>query len=772
MPHNSSTGDELGSTDEVKVFKDEGDRDDEKLSENLLEEKSSLIDLTESEEKTVKNGTSRHEQNPAYGKLPHGHPGFNMGYLVPPYAYPNGAAAGLPVSMANKMGLPPFFCHNGDHLSSPPPAHCGILPYQLDPKTMGLTRPPLYSFPTSQYPYPMLSPDMPLVASSWHTPSMYGPATGFRNPYPASLQIYTSLPSDFYRYSPSLLPSVHTHPMLNSHPAIITPGPKQDILGQGGRSSSNQPTIKQEGGEESSRYHRSSSNSHHSQSHHEQNNHNSNSSNNNNSSNHNHNNHHGHHQRQSLSDKELAAEKKKNHVKKPLNAFMLYMKEMRAKVVAECTLKESAAINQILGRKWHSLTREEQSVYYDKARQERQMHMELYPGWTARDNYGYGAKKKKRKKDRSPADPGGNSMKKCRARYGLDQQNQWCKPCRRKKKCIRYKEMTDSEEGRDQGSDDAIGSCGSMDDSKSPEDDRESLNQSMSSPRSMSVLSSLQSPSTSIASPLNLLASPATPTSYYHHHDHLGLASMIAAQQQQQQQALQNSVSDKLNNISSDSGLSSQLNNSYSNNFSPYSNHHTIRSSANQHGSNSTSNNLNSGVNSPPGLLNGGGSGNSGTGSNKNHHSSSGSNSLPPHHQQPHPPATGPPPNGSSSSVSALQIPPHLQQLSLSGSSPPTSSSSAAAALPPTSHLIKEEPGCLRTSPPNFLLQHHQAAVMAAAAAAHLHRQHQQQQQQQQHNGDLTIVGGDLSGRSSSSATNNDSGRSTGSSQANSTSDR
>ena len=39
------------------------------------------------------------------------------------------------------------------------------------------------------------------------------------------------------------------------------------------------------------------------------------------------------------------------HVKKPLNAFMLYMKEMRQHVVKECTLKESAAINQILGRK-------------------------------------------------------------------------------------------------------------------------------------------------------------------------------------------------------------------------------------------------------------------------------------------------------------------------------------------------------------------------------------------------------------------------------------
>ena len=42
---------------------------------------------------------------------------------------------------------------------------------------------------------------------------------------------------------------------------------------------------------------------------------------------------------------------KKSHIKKPLNAFMLYMKEMRPQIVAECTLKESAAINQILGRR-------------------------------------------------------------------------------------------------------------------------------------------------------------------------------------------------------------------------------------------------------------------------------------------------------------------------------------------------------------------------------------------------------------------------------------
>ncbi|XP_059397715.1 transcription factor 7-like 2 isoform X3 [Carassius carassius] len=128
-------------------------------------------------------------------------------------------------------------------------------------------------------------------------------------------------------------------------------------------------------------------------------------------------------------------EPKKPVIKKPLNAFMLYMKEMRAKVIAECTLKESAAINQILGRRWHALTREEQAKYYELARKERQLHMQLYPSWSARDNYG---KKKRRKRDKqdSSIDPG--SPKKCRARFGLNQQTDWCGPCRRKKKCIRY----------------------------------------------------------------------------------------------------------------------------------------------------------------------------------------------------------------------------------------------------------------------------------------------------------------------------------------------
>uniref|UniRef100_A0A8C7MX83 Transcription factor 7 like 2 n=1 Tax=Oncorhynchus kisutch TaxID=8019 RepID=A0A8C7MX83_ONCKI len=192
--------------------------------------------------------------------------------------------------------------------------------------------------------------------------------------------------------------------------------------------------------------------------------------------------------------------KKQPHIKKPLNAFMLYMKEMRAKVVAECTLKESAAINQILGRRWHALTREEQAKYYELARKERQLHMQLYPGWSARDNYG---KKKKRKRDKQPGE--GNDLsapKKCRARFGLDQQNNWCGPCRRKKKCIRYIQ--------------GEGSCASP-----PSSDGSLLDSPPSSPSSVapSPSSKESRPQTEQMQPLSLTMKPAhQPLHYPHRH--------------------------------------------------------------------------------------------------------------------------------------------------------------------------------------------------------------------------------------------------------------
>uniref|UniRef100_A0A1A9WYD8 Uncharacterized protein n=1 Tax=Glossina brevipalpis TaxID=37001 RepID=A0A1A9WYD8_9MUSC len=108
---------------------------------------------------------------------------------------------------------------------------------------------------------------------------------------------------------------------------------------------------------------------------------------------------------------------------------------------------------------------------------------------------------------------------------------------RRKKKCIRYMEAaggsssSSTKEERFNELDDVDGpqsdddeendhehlggaSSVSGDDihKSAEEEDNESLNQSLSSPGCLSGLSSLQSPSTSLASPLNLLTSPAIPT--------------------------------------------------------------------------------------------------------------------------------------------------------------------------------------------------------------------------------------------------------------------
>uniref|UniRef100_A0A8C5WCL1 Transcription factor 7 like 2 n=1 Tax=Leptobrachium leishanense TaxID=445787 RepID=A0A8C5WCL1_9ANUR len=296
--------------------------------------------------------------------------------------------------------LTPLITYSNEHFTpGNPPPH---LQADVDPKTDGLTSSSILwsqdnicgiRIPRPPHP-PDISPYYPLSPGTvgqiphplgWLVPQQGQPVYpittgGFRHPYPTALTVNASMSSFLSsRFPPHMVPPHHSlHTTGIPHPAIVTQNVKQE---------SSQNDV---GSLHSSKH----------------------------------------------QDSKKEEEKKKPHIKKPLNAFMLYMKEMRAKVVAECTLKESAAINQILGRRWHALSREEQAKYYELARKERQLHMQLYPGWSARDNYG---KKKKRKRDKQPGESNdANAPKKCRALFGLDQQNLWCKPCRRKKKCIRY----------------------------------------------------------------------------------------------------------------------------------------------------------------------------------------------------------------------------------------------------------------------------------------------------------------------------------------------
>ncbi|XP_013385961.1 transcription factor 7-like 2 isoform X1 [Lingula anatina] len=437
MPHvSSSGGDDLASSDEVKVYKDEGE-EGEPSSENLSEDKLGLVTETE-EGKSSTIPSENYSRNVKEGPPPEHngikHTGVSLidpyhptpiGYVVTPYPYPNGAtslaSSKMPMVQSHHAGaLGPLMVYSNDHpFSTPPPAHLGYSPVSIDPKT-GLPRHPMYALPPPPGQFPLYRPDISQV--QWSPPGYPITTAAFGGHYPPSL----STAGTFSRFThPGFMPP-HPgfHPGLTP-PPLLTTGPKQE-----------HPPQSQ------------SQENHRHQSLHEQG--------------------------KSSPDANEAQEKKKPHIKKPLNAFMLFMKEQRAKVVAECTLKESAAINQILGRKWHALDRSEQQKYYEMARKEKELHMQLYPGWSARDNYACHTKRKKRKRQECQGEKDCNNPKKCRARFGVDQQHQWCKPCRRKKKCIRFLMGDDEDEDDDDDenasdAEDQAGSVPHVDSTNDPE---------------------------------------------------------------------------------------------------------------------------------------------------------------------------------------------------------------------------------------------------------------------------------------------------------------
>ncbi|KAF5923797.1 hypothetical protein HPG69_016285 [Diceros bicornis minor] len=219
--------------------------------------------------------------------------------------------------------LTPLITYSDEHFS--PGSHPSHIPSDVNSK-QGMSRhPPAPEIPTF---YPLSPGGVGQITPplGWQGQPVYPITGGFRQPYPSSLSVDTSM-SRFSHHMIPGPPGPHTTGI--PHPAIVTPQVKQEHP----HTDSDLMHVKPQ-----------------------------------------------HEQRKEQ-------EPKRPHIKKPLNAFMLYMKEMRANVVAECTLKESAAINQILGRRWHALSREEQAKYYELARKERQLHMQLYPGWSARDNY-------------------------------------------------------------------------------------------------------------------------------------------------------------------------------------------------------------------------------------------------------------------------------------------------------------------------------------------------------------------------------------------------
>uniref|UniRef100_A0A7N8X5C8 Transcription factor 7 like 1a n=1 Tax=Mastacembelus armatus TaxID=205130 RepID=A0A7N8X5C8_9TELE len=370
MPQlNGADGDDLGASDELIAFKDEGEQEEKRnvaAERDLDDVKSSLVNESETNSGSDSEADRRPKPNPdvesrarqsqlfeealrrqqdggLFQPSPYvGYPFFmipDLGNLCSPYLT-NGALTpsarpylpfqwpllDVPGRAAMRDTATPTHLSNSvpvvqhPHMSHLHP----LLPYSS--LTCMSRTPHAACYPVSpggmaQIPHPL----------GWlQGQHMYPIAGGFT---PAALAMNAGLVSS--SFSPRLVPTPQSS---IPHPAIVPTAVKQEpgVSSQPGKSA---PDVKQEKDDE-----------------------------------------------------------RRPHIKKPLNAFMLYMRDERPKVVAQCKVKESATINQILGQRWHSLSKEEQAKYYELARKERLLHSKLYPGWSARDNYG---KKKKRKRVKS-----------------------------------------------------------------------------------------------------------------------------------------------------------------------------------------------------------------------------------------------------------------------------------------------------------------------------------------------------------------------------------
>ncbi|XP_028274270.1 transcription factor 7-like 1-B [Parambassis ranga] len=382
MPQLSGDGDDLGASDELIAFKDEGEQEEKRnvsAERDLDDVKSSLVNESETNSSSDSEADRRPKPHPdvesrarssqlfeealrrqdggLFQPSPYmGYPFFmipDLGNLCSPYLA-NGALtpsartylpfqwplldvpgravirdSATPTHLSNSVPVVqhPHMTHLSPLLSYSPEA---FSPQRASPgfsPDAGMSRTPHTAcYPVSpggmaQIPHPLgWLPGQP----------MYPIAGGFS---PAALAMNASMSSLVSRsFSPRLVPTPQSS---IPHPAIVSTAVKQE---PGGSSQPGKPDPDMQ------------------------------------------------------QDKE---DDRRSYVKKPLNAFMLYMREERPKVVAQCKVKESATINQILGQRWHSLKKEDQAKYYDMARKERLLHSELHPNWSARDNYG---KKKKRKR--------------------------------------------------------------------------------------------------------------------------------------------------------------------------------------------------------------------------------------------------------------------------------------------------------------------------------------------------------------------------------------
>lgn len=69
------------------------------------------------------------------------------------------------------------------------------------------------------------------------------------------------------------------------------------------------------------------------------------------------------------------------HVRRPMNAFMIFSKRHRPLVHQQYPNKDNRTVSKILGEWWYSLAADQKAEYHKLATQVKEAHFKAHPDW-------------------------------------------------------------------------------------------------------------------------------------------------------------------------------------------------------------------------------------------------------------------------------------------------------------------------------------------------------------------------------------------------------